>query len=361
MADFVDKIVKDPKNPPATVMLTGYLGGSSEPDHTRLYFDPHLSSYVDIPNSAILHQQDAKSDDGLQASYVWIARSAQLIQGAPAAERPKGTFLEGQIMQDHMAAAGGVAALQPTHAPMLCPITISPVQCPITLHPPQCPPRTIIQVQCPTLSVQNCPTLHFPCATRGPICDVHPTLVGCITQAPGCHPLPTRIGPHCFQTIVGPACLPRTIADPGCLASANVACPTLGGCPSIQCGDPGQQVGTPQAAAAPAAPQAQAQAAIATITPLGHICPSHTPGCGGHPTIMAIPTITPQGVVCSTHLPGCGGGGQTLVQLSFPTITPLGHICPTFGVNCPGPGHTLVQFMPTNFGNCTWYLCPPAG
>ena len=53
-ADFVAKIVKDPKNPPATVMLTGFLGASSEPEHTRLYFDPHLSTYVEIPDDAIL-------------------------------------------------------------------------------------------------------------------------------------------------------------------------------------------------------------------------------------------------------------------------------------------------------------------
>ena len=133
MADFVDKIVKDPKNPPATVMLSGYLGSSSEAEHKRLYFDPHLSSYADIPNADILHQQDAKSDDGLQASYVWIKRNAQVIYGSPAADRPKATYLDGQITRDHMAGAGGTGAPQ-VHA--MSTITSSGHLCPT--HTPNC-------------------------------------------------------------------------------------------------------------------------------------------------------------------------------------------------------------------------------
>ena len=46
-----------PTNPPNTVMLSGYVGASSEDGHTRLYFDMELSSYVDIPNDAILHRE----------------------------------------------------------------------------------------------------------------------------------------------------------------------------------------------------------------------------------------------------------------------------------------------------------------
>jgi hypothetical protein len=63
-ADFVAKIVKDPKNPPKTIMLTGFLGASSEPGHTRLYFDPHLSNYVEVPDDAILHTQEAPGEGG---------------------------------------------------------------------------------------------------------------------------------------------------------------------------------------------------------------------------------------------------------------------------------------------------------
>jgi hypothetical protein len=325
-ADFVAKIVKDPKNPPATLMLTGYLGASSEDKHTRLYFDPHLSSYVEIPNEAILHKQDAKSDDGLGATHVWIARDAQLTYGSAGQERPKGTFLDGPIMQDHMAGAAGPGVAFPvTHPPICVPLTLNQFQCPpphtigppclpLTIAGPQCPPRTIsppclpntirppclpltiggpqcpprtIGPPCPPLTIilQQCPppTLPIHCPTRPIVCNIN--------TAP----------PICFQPTlsficqtVAPQCFPRTVADPGCVVSGAFACPSVG-----FCGDPGGPVETPQLAAA-AAPQAFQ---IATITPLGH--------------------------VCATHTPGCGGGG-----------------------------HPMAQFMPTNVAYCTWYMCP---
>ena len=47
--DFVSKVVKDPKQPPDTTLLTGYLGKSSEEGHTRIYFDPELKNYLEVP------------------------------------------------------------------------------------------------------------------------------------------------------------------------------------------------------------------------------------------------------------------------------------------------------------------------
>src|SRR5689334_15543080 len=40
---FVTALVKDPNQPPDVLLLTGYLGASSEKEHTRLYLDPSLS------------------------------------------------------------------------------------------------------------------------------------------------------------------------------------------------------------------------------------------------------------------------------------------------------------------------------
>jgi hypothetical protein len=217
----------------------------------------------------------------------------------------------------------------------------------------------------------------------------------------------------CNPHSIGLPCLPRTVVDPGCLASANIACPSFGACPSIACGDPGRPVQLPQEARAAAAAQA-----IATITPLGVVCHTHSPGCGGGPDLPmrhAMPTITPQGHVCNTyppacgggpdqlprmqaiatitplgqvchtHTPGCGGGGHTLMQ-AFPTITPLGHVCNTHTPGCGGGGHTMMQafpslfggplcstsaaicdphtlatFMPTQVACATWFACPPGG
>src|SRR4249920_1489103 len=52
---FVDDIVKDPKEPPQTLLLQGYPGAAADDGDTRLYLDPALSSYVDVPKDAVLH------------------------------------------------------------------------------------------------------------------------------------------------------------------------------------------------------------------------------------------------------------------------------------------------------------------
>ncbi|MDE3179536.1 MAG: hypothetical protein KGM47_07735 [Acidobacteriota bacterium] len=57
-SEIVSKIVKHPKQPPDTLLLTGFISPSSEEATTRLYLDPQLSNYVEIPNGAILHTQD---------------------------------------------------------------------------------------------------------------------------------------------------------------------------------------------------------------------------------------------------------------------------------------------------------------
>jgi hypothetical protein len=289
MADFVDKIVKDPKNPPATVMLTGYIGASSEADHKRLYFDPHLSSYADIPNADILHEQDAKSGDGLHASFVWIKRNAQITYGTAVEDRPKGTFLDGPIMRDHAGGAGGAAASQ-IHA--IATITSSGHLCPT--HTP------------------NCNVASFPTITAmGHICPSH---------TPNCGG-----GPH-------------TLAAFGPISTPTI---TAGGfvCPSSGCG----HTQHPQAAFGPIS--------TPTITAGGFVCPSS--GCHHtqHPQAafgpISTPTITFQGFVCPST--GCGHTHHPVAQIA--TITFQGHVCASSTPGCGHPPHhTMAQFIPNYYG-----------
>src|SRR4051794_12521678 len=101
MDEFINRLVPDPANPPNTILLSGFLGASSEDGHTRLYFDAQLSSYVEIPNEGILHSQPMPAEQSpLGGSYVWIQRDAELIQGkAGDQQRPKAKFFEGPIMR----------------------------------------------------------------------------------------------------------------------------------------------------------------------------------------------------------------------------------------------------------------------
>jgi hypothetical protein len=288
--DFVAKIVRDPKNPPATLMLTGFIGASSEEGHTRLYFDPHLSNYVEIPDDAILHTQSVPADGGLAATYVWIKRDAQLTYGPAGAQRPKGTFLEGPIMQAHMAgaaAAGGAAgAAAGAHGPAAAPPSV------VTL----------------------CPTQFLACQTHVQPCPTAPTLC-CVTPAANC---PPSVQQPCVSlpAICTPLC-PRTPVVP-CI-TAVVACPTFGACPSIACqvGGPVQQ---PGAAALPytsflCTMNCTIQMAVATQwAGCSQVChPSFLGmGCGGGggTVVMALPTLW---AYC-TQVCQPGGGGGTVVM-----------------------------------------------
>jgi hypothetical protein len=38
--NFTARVVRDPKDPPRTLLLAGYTAASSEDGHVRIYFDP---------------------------------------------------------------------------------------------------------------------------------------------------------------------------------------------------------------------------------------------------------------------------------------------------------------------------------
>ena len=86
--NFIRRIVTDPKNVPDVMLLTGYLGASSEEAHERLYLSPDLTNYVEIPNTAILHQAPLpKEQDAHGGVTLWVRKDAALqYKMAPAAQ-----------------------------------------------------------------------------------------------------------------------------------------------------------------------------------------------------------------------------------------------------------------------------------
>src|SRR5437899_1058284 len=139
--NFISKIVKDPASPPKTILLRGYLGDSSEEGHTRLYLDAQLNNYVEIPDDAILHEEDVPKDQSpLGETYVWIKQDAQVIHGEAGPQRRKSSFFEGSIAA---AAAAGPATLPFIGCPPLptAQCTIPP-GCPVLSALPICQPIT---------------------------------------------------------------------------------------------------------------------------------------------------------------------------------------------------------------------------
>jgi hypothetical protein len=254
--EFVSRIVTDPTNPPDVLLITGYLGKSSEPGYIRFYLDEELSDYVEIPESAILHTQEmSKEESPLGGSYVWIQRNAQLIHGPVGPGRMTASFLSGRIQRQQLAApaaAAPVPALPITVGGPACRTDFGP--CPTEVGPrctrfgpqcrtdflpcqtetgPQCPPPTAPDPRCPPLTVPDprcpptapdprCPPLTAPdprcptstgpnCTQFGPRCRTDflpcPTEVGprCTRVGPQC-PFPTEVGPRCVITTGGPRC-----------------------------------------------------------------------------------------------------------------------------------------------------------
>jgi hypothetical protein len=321
-ANFVAKIVKDPKSPPDTVLLTGYLGASSEDDHTRLYFDPGLGSYVEIPDDAILHSEPVEGDR-LGARRAWIKRDAVLIYGPAGSQRPKGTFLEGPIMQDHLGAAAGAGG---------------PGQRPNTFWP--------CTANCPILRTSDCQMI--PDRQVAPGGNPHSDFVACNTwichpsplcvpsQFVPCGPLPTTFG--CFTVAAGGPCelqSARCPPTPHCPPVSNpVGCITIGGCQlqSAACQPAGGQAGP--------ALEAMARGPMVAAPPhtIAPVCPPITLHC---PPTPHLPCPTPlqhcptgPTVCCPTPAPPCH---PTPLPECHPTLPPQCH--PTL----PPPCHVLTS------------------
>jgi hypothetical protein len=94
--EFVAKVVPDPNSPGELLLVSGFLGKSSEEDHTRVYWDPSLNSYVDVRDTDIVHTEAlSKEASPLGGSYVWVKRDAEVYFGA-GGQSTKGKFFQGR-------------------------------------------------------------------------------------------------------------------------------------------------------------------------------------------------------------------------------------------------------------------------
>jgi len=194
---FVDQVVKDPNNPPNALLLQGYLGASSEENHVRLYLDPQLSDYVEIPEDAVLHTVDTSAEQSpLGGSYVWINADAQLTHGKAGGDRPKAKFLEGRIQQQFQ----GGAAAQPGGQALVSAQPCSGIQT-------QC---------CPPTAQHPCSGIHTAC------CLITQPVGHCSGVFTQCCPGPLTAPPHCSG--IHTACCPLT-APPHCSGIHTQCCP----------------------------------------------------------------------------------------------------------------------------------------
>ena len=356
VSEFVKQIVTDPAKHIETLLLTGFVGPSSEKEHTRLYFDPQLSQYVEIPNKAILYSQAmAPEASPLGAVYLWIEPGAQLVHGKAGTDRAKAKFFEGPIAQGAATPATPPMACPVTpacHTPIVCTSTCpTHVDCTVTCPTrvgctATCPTRVDCTVTCPTHvgCTATCPThvgctvacpTHVDCTVACPTNSVTACVpcqtphLACVTQSVACHP--TIVG--CQTVIV--AC--QTVSEichptaPGCQSAVN--CPSIGACPTVACGTIACQSAacgvTPNAGFAAAIPATLPMGCAATAACHSAVC---TPACPTHVGCTATcPTHVDCTVACPTQV-GCTAACPTHVECTV--------ACPTRAVTACVPCQT---------------------
>jgi len=313
---FTSRVVPDPKNPGDALLITGFLGASSEPEHTRIYFDASLTRYVDAATSDILHTEPLpKEQSPLGGSYIWLKRDAEVLFGKAGTDRAKAKFFEGPVMAAYGNQFGGTAGPAAGGFEAAAgwggfggygggggfggggggAIFSAPVVCQPS---PFCPPS--VHHICPTQVCTHaifCPSFVVVCHTL--VCQVQS--FAC-QASPGCPPPPPGT-PVQFPGAMGAMGMAAQApvggpAGPVPIHTAVIVCHPTPLCPSVFCSHHIYCL-------TPACP---------VLTPF---CPVHTPFC---PVLTATCPITP---ACPVQTPACPI--QTLA-------------CPIQTAGCPGPG-----------------------
>lgn len=198
--DWVGAVRPDPRNTDKLTLLQGYIGQSSETGHIRVYSDESLNNFVEVPEDAIVYAQKlSPAESALGGSKLWLRSDSIITYGDPkSANRPRSTFLEGDIMQQYAAfgqpdttmMAGAMAGQADTTGPVAQAAPSTPfVLCNVTK-------ATVCQI-CPTLQVSCFQTVCNIASCNKTICQY----VSCFKTI--CN-LQT-----CQKTICGPkSCIP---------------------------------------------------------------------------------------------------------------------------------------------------------
>jgi hypothetical protein len=344
--DFIGSIQPDPAKPESTIMLSGFVGHGPE-GHARIYPDPTLGTWYDIPEADILHSMPI-ADSKLGGSYVWVRANSEIKPGNAAPAAP-----EAEAAQPQQAAA----AVQPTPTVQthcfICPPHTQAVHCwtqPVLCDTMQTPTPATRCFICPP-HTQNCTpaticTLHGHCPPQPSVAPTLCTIPQTLPCSLLCQADPRAGGVAAPQQ----AATGMTVCFTDCQPPGNAMMKPAAGMnptPRTQCFvcDP------PMAAAAVQPPAAHTPATICTLAPpclpmtppivctQAVMCPTNPVPCD----TMQMPTPA---TIC-THAPPCP-------PMTPPIVCTQAVMCPTNPVPCD------TMQMPTPATICTHAPpCPP--
>jgi hypothetical protein len=349
--DFIANVQPDPAKPEATIMLSGYIGHGADGE-VRVYPDPTLATWYDIPAADIVHSVPAP-DAKLGGSYVWVRASAQIKPGSiDAATAPAPDAAAPDAAAPDAAAAAAAPAAQ------------------------QAAPNFTIGAGCtficaqqgggvhPTPTAQPTPATHcFICPPRTIVTETCTPAVGCTFNVHCVHPTTTVLTTP--ATLCSPAFICNQPTPPViCNIVASPNCPGPG---------PGTPVQTPQiqpqqqfaAAAIQPTPTAQTHCFVCPPLTQPPACPVHTvpPACPVLSAPQHCPTVPPicpvqtLATVC-TQPPACIH--RTFVDCTIVGCTHIG--CPTAATVCTQPPAcphlSFAPPCPSAGIACTFVNCP---
>jgi hypothetical protein len=101
LSEFIANLVKDPKNPPEVVEITGFLGGAAESGRTRIYLDTTLQNYVEVMEDKILHVEPVERGQ-LGLSLIFVSADAQVFPREQPPRLDARTVFGGAVYQDYL-------------------------------------------------------------------------------------------------------------------------------------------------------------------------------------------------------------------------------------------------------------------
>lgn len=118
--EFVANVVQDPREPPDTLFIMGFVGRAIQAGDTRIYLDVQLAAYFDVPSAEVLHAAPlARGQSPLGGHYLWLLRNAATMDKLREASRrltqvQQETALEFQLQSSTLGALPSGWPLPPT-------------------------------------------------------------------------------------------------------------------------------------------------------------------------------------------------------------------------------------------------------
>lgn len=111
---LVEQLVEDPSEVTESIMLTGFLGKSSQPGYHRLYLTAKLDQFYEVAEKDILRaDQVASEKSNVGGTTLWVRQDATIKHTfVTKARQVQADFLKGAVMDKFLSRANNATVLE---------------------------------------------------------------------------------------------------------------------------------------------------------------------------------------------------------------------------------------------------------